>query len=130
MVNDPIGDMLIQIKNAAAAGRKTVELPCSRMKLSVAKILATEQYIESVEKTGTEPKMNLKIVLRYNGTESAILGVKRISKPGLRWYVDKRSIPKVVGGMGISILSTSRGIMTDKQARKQGVGGELLCEIW
>ena len=130
MVNDPIGDMLIQIKNAAAAAKKTVELPCSRLKMAVAQILVKEKYIESVEKIGTEPKMNMRITLRYEGKESAITGVKRISKPGLRWYVDKRSIPKVIGGMGISILSTSRGIMADKEARKQGVGGELLCEIW
>jgi len=130
MVNDPIGDMLIQIKNAAAAGRKSIDLPHSQMKFAVATILASEEYIDRIEKLGEAPKFILRIYLKYANGVSAITGVKRISKPGLRWYIDKNSIPKVVGGMGTAIISTSKGIMTDRTARKQGIGGELLCEIW
>lgn len=130
MVNDPIGDMLIQIKNAAAAGRSTVELPYSNMKAALGEILAKEQYIESVKKTGTDPKFILKIALKFTDGVSAISGVKRISKPGLRWYIDKNEIPRVLGGMGTAIVSTSKGMMTGRDAKKLGIGGELLCEIW
>jgi small subunit ribosomal protein S8 len=130
MVNDPIGDMIIQIKNASLAGRQTVELPYSKLKHEVARIIQEEKFIEKVEKTGTEPKFNLKLTLRYKGSTPVVTDLKRKSKPGLRVYVNRYSIPKVVGGMGIAILSTSAGIMTGKSARKQGLGGELLCEIW
>lgn len=130
MVNDPIGDMLIQIKNAGATGKKSVDIPYSGMKFSLATILAKEKYIDSFEKAGTDPKFRLLITLRYEGGVSAITNVKRISKPGLRWYIDKDSIPTVLGGMGTAIVSTSKGIMTGRDAKKQGIGGELLCEIW
>ncbi len=126
MVNDPIGDMLIQIKNAAAAGRKSVDLPYSNMKAALAEILVGEQYIESFKKNGVMPKFILHMVLK----PSAISGVKRVSKPGLRWYIDKNEIPKVFSGMGTAILSTSKGMMTGRAAKKLGIGGELLCEIW
>src|SRR3990167_1887456 len=106
MVNDPIGDMLIQLKNAHAAGKQVVELPSSRMKHALAKILKDEGYIQSVETVGNSPKIMLKIVLLYEDKTPAITGVRRVSKPGLRWYVGKRDIPLVVGGMGTSILST------------------------
>jgi small subunit ribosomal protein S8 len=126
MVNDPIGDMLIQIKNAGAAGRKSVDLPYSKMKAALAEILVGEQYIESAKQTGIAPKFILHMVLK----PSAISGVKRVSKPGLRWYIDKNEIPKVFSGMGTAILSTSKGMMTGRAAKKLGIGGELLCEIW
>lgn len=130
MVNDPIGDMLIQIKNAGVAGRKVIEIPYSGMKFSLAAILAKERYIEEVKKVGDNPKYRLHITLRYDNGNSAITDVKRISKPGLRWYVDKEAIPTVVGGMGTAIVSTSKGMMTGREAKRIGIGGELLCEIW
>jgi len=130
MVNDPIGDMLIQIKNAAAAGRKSLDLPYSNMKAALGEILVAEKYIDSMKKTGTEPKFILHIVLREVDGVPAISGVKRISKPGLRWYIDKTEIPRVFSGMGTAILSTSQGMMTGRAAKKLGIGGELLCEVW
>ncbi len=130
MVNDPIGDLLIQIKNASMAGLKTVELPHSRMKMAVAKILTDEGYIASVEKAGKEPKFSLRIGIKYQDATPVITDVKRMSKPGLRIYVNKDMIPTVVGGMGIAILSTPQGVMTGKEAKKRGLGGELLCTIW
>lgn len=130
MVHDPIGDMLIQIKNAFMAGRRSVDLPYSRMKFAVASILKSERYIDDIAKTGEEPKCLLHIQLRYEDGVPAVTGVKRVSKPGLRWYVNRREIPKVVGGMGTAVISTSKGIMTDREARKLGIGGEILCEVW
>lgn len=130
MVTDPIGDMLIQIKNAAMIGKRTVELPYSRMKHEVANILVREGYLISCEKTGEAPKFMLKLELKYENKRSVITNIKRVSKPGLRWYINKQMIPKVLGGMGIAILSTSSGIMTGKDAHKKAIGGELLCEIW
>lgn len=130
MVNDPIGDMLIQIKNAALAGKSTIELPYSKLKMALGALLKDEGYIASVEKTGTDPKAQLRVGIRYVNGVSVITDVKRVSKPGLRWYVNKRMIPQVVGGMGIAILSTPQGIMTGTAAKKKGIGGELLCKIW
>ena len=130
MVNDPIGDMLIQIKNAAAAGRKSVDLPYSNMKAALGEILVAEKYIESMKKTGVEPNFILHLNLREVDGVPAITGVKRISKPGLRWYIDKNEIPRVFSGMGTAILSTSQGMMTGRAAKKLGIGGELLCEVW
>lgn len=130
MVNDPIGDMLIQIKNAGLARKKMVTLPYSNIKLAVASILAKEGYLASAEKTGVAPKHQLKMVLKYDDHEPVITDVKRKSKPGLRVYVNKDEIRKVVGGLGIAIISTPKGIMTGWQAKKAGIGGELLCEIW
>lgn len=130
MVSDPIGDMLIQIKNAGMAGKQTVVLPYSKMKFAVASILAKEGYIRSVTQTGSAPKYQLHIELKYQDAASAITDVKRMSKPGLRMYVKKQEILPVVGGLGIAIVSTPFGIMTGKEAKKRGMGGELLCEIW
>lgn len=130
MVHDPIGDMLTQIRNAALARKKAFELPFSHMKHDVALILKREGYVGDVTKVGTDPKSSLRIELRYDGKTSAITGIKRVSKPGLRWYVNKHTIPTVVGGMGVAILSTPQGIMTGKEARKRGIGGELLCTVW
>lgn len=131
MVNDPIGDMLIQIKNAALAKKGVIELPYSKLKKALGDILVREGYVKSVEKVGEDPKAMLKIKIQYNEAGvSAISDLKRISKPGLRWYVNKNKIPTVVGGMGIAILSTPAGLMTGKEARAKGTGGELLCKIW
>ena len=130
MVNDPIGDMLIQIKNAALAKKDVIEVPYSKLKKALGDILVAEGYVASVVKVGDDPKSMLKIVIQYKDGLSAITDVKRMSKPGLRWYVNKSNIPTVVGGMGIAILSTPAGLMTGNQAKKKGVGGELLCKIW
>jgi small subunit ribosomal protein S8 len=130
MVNDPIGDMLIQIKNASLARNGEIEFPYSKLKMALGKILVDEGYIASVSKVGTDPKANLRVGIKFVNGASVITGVKRISKPGLRWYVTKDKIPQVVGGMGIAILSTPQGIMTGMDAKKKGTGGELLCKIW
>lgn len=130
MVNDPIGDMLIQIKNASKARRRVVELPLSRMKRALALILEKEGYIAKVEEFGDVPKKMMRITLAYNDNIPVITDLKRKSKPGLRVYIGKDMIRNVVGGMGIAILSTPLGVMTGKEAKKQGIGGELLCEVW
>ena len=130
MVNDPIGDLLAQIKNASMAGIQTIELPHSRLKMEVAKILAKEGYVGAVSKVGEEPKSRLRIDIKYTGNTPVITGVKRASKPGLRLYVNKHTIPVVVGGMGMAVLSTPQGIMTGNDAKKKGIGGEILCTIW
>lgn len=130
MVNDPIGDLLIQIKNASMARKAAIDLPYSRMKHAVASILAREGYVDDVDKSGVAPKESLHVKIKYQDGNPVITNLKRVSKPGLRLYVNKKEIPNVVGGMGISILSTPLGIMTGKEARKRGIGGELLCTIW
>lgn len=130
MVNDPIGDMLIQIKNASLAKKAGLELPYSKLKKALGDILVREGYVASVAKVGEDPKAMLKITIQYRDGVSVITDVKRVSKPGLRWYVNKSNIPTVVGGMGIAIISTPAGLMTGKEARKAGTGGELLCKIW
>jgi small subunit ribosomal protein S8 len=130
MVNDPIGDLLIQIKNASMAGKRVVELPYSRVKHAVADILAKEGYVTGVTRGGAVPKEHLHVEIKYDNGTPALTDLKRVSKPGLRWYVNKKEIPTVVGGMGISILSTPQGIMTGKEAKKRGIGGELLCKVW
>ncbi|HCM82420.1 MAG: 30S ribosomal protein S8 [Candidatus Gottesmanbacteria bacterium GW2011_GWA2_44_17] len=130
MVGDPIGDMIIQIKNGGLAGKRVIVLPYSKEKEWIGKILVREGYITRIEKTGELPHADLRIILRYVDGVHVIDGVKRMSKPGIRLYVDKHSIPSVMGDIGITILSTSQGVMTGKEARKHGIGGELLCEIW
>ncbi|KKU83158.1 30S ribosomal protein S8 [Candidatus Gottesmanbacteria bacterium RIFCSPLOWO2_01_FULL_49_10] len=130
MVTDPIGDMLIQIKNAYLARKKTVILPHSKMKEYLAKILKAEGYLSDIHVNGEDPKHDLELHLVYNNSEPALTDLKRKSKPGLRVYVGAGSIPMVVGGMGVAILSTSKGIMTGREAKKLKIGGELLCEVW
>jgi small subunit ribosomal protein S8 len=136
-MTDPIADMLTRIRNASAAAKLDVVLPMSKIKLELAKILEKEAWVGkvSVEKfSGESDKTNfdeLKIVLRYKKSgKPAIANLKRISKPGLRIYVDKNNLPKVLNNLGIAILSTSNGLMTNKEARKKGLGGEVLCEIY
>jgi len=130
MVTDPIGDMLIQIKNATMAGGRVVDLPCSKMKVAVAEILVSNGYLAHAEKIGELPKLMLRLTIAYDGKTPILTGVKRISKPGMRWYVAKSEVPRVMGGMGMAIVSTPQGVMTGDDARKKGVGGELLCEVW
>ncbi|MDO8451817.1 MAG: 30S ribosomal protein S8 [bacterium] len=130
MVSDPIGDLLIQIKNASLSRKQRIDVPYSRVKHHICDILTREGYVRAVEKGGSEPKWMLRIALRYSDKTPAIVNLKRISKPGLRIYVPKEGIPRVLGGLGISIISTSQGIMTGSEAGKRGLGGELLCEIW
>ena len=112
------------------AGIGAIELPHSRMKAAVAKILSQEGYIGGVETVGQEPKRMLRIGIKYQGAAPVITGVKRISKPGLRLYVNRYTIPTVVGGMGIAVVSTPQGIMTGRDAKKKGIGGEILCTVW
>jgi small subunit ribosomal protein S8 len=128
-MSDPISDMLTRLRNGGRALRPEVELPHSSIKESVAKILKTEGYVNDVAVDGDKIK-KLKIRLKYNGKKSVIEGLKRISRPGLRRYVGATEIPRVRGGLGVAVVSTSEGVMTDVQARKKNLGGELLCYIW
>lgn len=131
LITDPIADMLTRIRNALVAKHDSVDVPASNMKLAIAEILLNEGYIKSytVSEEGVEKMMN--IVLKYGpNRQRVITGLKRVSKPGLRVYARKDKLPKVLNGLGIAIISTSRGIMTDREARKQGVGGEVLAYIW
>jgi len=128
-MSDPISDMLTRIRNAGAAQLPTVELPHSRIKESVAKVLLAQGYIAEVAVDG-DVKKKIKLRLKFNGKKSVIEGLKRVSKPGLRRYVGATEIPRVRGGLGIAIVSTSEGLLTDSQARKKNLGGELLCYIW
>jgi small subunit ribosomal protein S8 len=130
-VTDPIADMLTRIRNAIMVRHDSVIVPSSRMKLAVAKILKEEGFISDYEVVKGKPHREIKIMLRYlEGNQPAISGLKRISKPGLRVYAQKREIPRVYGGLGIAILSTSKGLRTGQQAWRQGSGGEILCYVW
>jgi small subunit ribosomal protein S8 len=128
-MSDPISDMLTRIRNASRALLPAVEMPHSRMKESLAQILKKEGYVAEVSVDGKVIK-KLKIQLKYQGKKNVIEGLKRISKPGLRKYVGSTEIPRVLAGLGISIVSTSEGVMTGTQAKKKNLGGELLCYIW
>ncbi len=131
VINDPIADMLTRIRNGLIARHDSVTMPASNMKKAIAKILLDEGYIKSVDYIDDGLQGQIKIVLKYmQGKESVIKGLKRISKPGLRVYAASSEIPKVLGGLGIAIVSTSKGVMTDKEARNAGVGGEVLAYIW
>ena len=130
-MTDPIGDMLTRIRNANMVKHESVEMPSSKMKIEIAKILKKEGYIQDFRYYKFQNKLNLKVFLKYGEKNSHILkGIKRVSKPGRRLYSGKETIVKVLGGLGISILTTSKGVMTDKEARKAGVGGEVLCHVW
>ena len=128
-MNDPISDMLTRIRNANLALLPTVALPHSKMKESIAGILKREGYIGDYIVEGQLPK-TIKLKLKYQGKKSVIEGLRRISTPGLRRYVGATDIPRVRGGLGVAVLSTSEGLMTDNQARKKNIGGELLCYVW
>ena len=131
---DPIADMLTRIRNAIMAGHNYVVVPDSKMKLAIAGILKDEGFIENYDVTKDQPQPMIRIWLKYAGDRKdrrpVIAGLRRVSKPGRRVYTDKKDIPWVRSGMGIAILSTSKGVMTGKKARRLGVGGEVLCYIW
>jgi len=130
VVTDPIADMLTRIRNALTAKHADVQIPTSKVKSAIADILLEEGYIASVEKVDEGVNSYLNITLKYGAGRSVINGLKRVSKPGLRVYANCEELPKVLGGLGIAIISTSKGIMTDKQARKANVGGEVMAYIW
>ncbi|MEE3452527.1 30S ribosomal protein S8 [Dialister sp.] len=131
VTTDPIADMLTRIRNANDAYHDTVDMPASRVKAAVLTILKNEGFIRNVEQIEVEGHQVLRVSLKYGANrEKVIKGLKRISKPGLRTYAGKEELPKVLGGLGIAIISTSQGIMTDKAARKAGLGGEVLAFVW
>ncbi|MDE4543388.1 30S ribosomal protein S8 [Thermoanaerobacterium sp. R66] len=130
-MTDPIADMLTRIRNANTVRHETVEIPASNTKRAIAMIMLREGFIKAVEEIDDGKQGILKITLKYGpNKERVISGLKRISKPGLRVYAKSDEIPRVLGGLGMAIISTSKGIMTDKEAKKEGVGGEVLCYIW
>lgn len=129
--SDPIADMLTRIRNASAAYHDTVEIAASRMNLEIAKVLRNEGFIKNFRILSNGPQSRIRIRLKYGpNRERVINGVKRISKPGQRHYVGKPDIPRVLGGLGIAIISTSAGVLPDRQARRLGVGGEVVCHVW
>lgn len=130
VMTDPIADMLTRIRNANQMKKETVNMPASKLKQQVLELLREEGYINNVAVV-KEGRFNvLKVTLKYNQNERAIRGLKRISKPGLRVYAQSQEIPKVLNGLGIAILSTSKGLMTDRKARKENIGGEILAYVW
>ncbi len=129
-VTDPIADMLVRIKNANMRRHPSVDIPYSKIKEKLAEILLKEGYIAKYEVIGEAPQKFIKIYLKYKGKVPVIQDMVRVSKPGRRYYVKKEEIPRVLGGLGIAILSTSKGIMTDKEAKALGIGGELICMVW
>ena len=129
-ITDAIADMLTRIRNAGTAGHPTVMVPASNLKKAIAQILLDEGYITAFQCIEDNKQGLIKITLKYAGRKPVISGIKRISKPGLRTYADKENLPKVLGGLGIAIVSTSKGVMTDKKARELGVGGEVLAFVW
>ncbi len=130
-VSDPIADMLTRIRNAIMARHDNVLVPASKLKLSIARILKEEGFITDYEVLRGKPHRAIKIYLKYfDDNQPAISGLKRVSKPGLRVYVQKKEIPRVYGGLGIAIISTSKGVRTGQQAWRQGGGGEILCYVW
>ena len=131
VTTDPIADFLTRIRNANMVSHPTVAIPGSKMKLAIAAILKDEGYIKDFEFIEDGRQGIIRVYLKYGpNREKVITGIKRISKPGLRVYVNKDNIPRVLGGFGTAVISTSRGLMTDKRARKEGVGGEVVCYIW
>lgn len=130
MVTDPIADMLTQIRNSQAVLKPETRVSFSKLKYKIAKILEEEGFVEKVLRKGRGPKRFIKIVLKYEDKKGAISGLKRISKPGQRIYLSAKKLRPVRGGYGIAIISTSKGLMTDKEARKKRLGGEVICEVW
>jgi small subunit ribosomal protein S8 len=130
-LTDPVSDFLARIRNAINARHQKVDVPASKLKLEIARILKEEGYIANFKPVEEEGQKLVRVYLKYGtDNEAAISNVSRISRPGCRVYVGRNEIPRVLGGMGINILTTPKGVMTGRQARKQGVGGEILCEIW
>jgi small subunit ribosomal protein S8 len=130
-VSDPLADMLTRIRNAGIAKHGKVDIPASKMKVSLAKILKGEGYVKNFKVFKEKGHRVIRIYLKYHGgNQNVITGLKRLSKPGRRVYVKTKDIPYVLNGMGVAVLSTSKGILSDRDARKQSVGGELLCSVW
>lgn len=131
-MTDPISDMLARIRNAAQAHKDEVVIPASKVKEQIARVLAEEGYVRAYRiDDGAAPKRRIVIEMKYGPERERIIsGLRRVSTPGRRVYADRSSLPRVLGGLGVAILSTSRGVMTDKQAARQGVGGEVLCYVW
>ena len=130
-ISDPIADMLTRIRNAIMARHDSVLMPASRMKLAIAKILKGEGFITDYEVVRSKPHRVIKIYLKYDDKNKTVIsGLERVSKHGLRVHVERKEIPRVYGGLGIAILSTSKGLMTEHQAWRQGIGGEILCYLW
>ena len=130
-MNDPIADMLTRVRNANSAGKATVFMPSSKKLTEIARIMTEEGYVQGFEVIPNQPRDILEITLKYGEKKSKVIrGIKRISKPGLRIYAGKDELPRVLGGLGTAIVSTSKGVMTDRDARKAGVGGEVIAYIW
>ena len=131
LINDPIADMLTRIRNALVAKHETTTLPASNIKKAIAKILVDEGYIKAYEVIEDGVQGSIKLTLKYDGNRNGVItGLKRISKPGLRIYAGKDDLPRVLGGLGTAIISTSQGVMADRDARKKGIGGEVIAYIW
>lgn len=132
MVNDTIADMLTRVRNANLARHQIVQIPATKMTQNIATVLQEEGFIQSVEEVGESISKQLLISLKYKGKtrEPVITALTRISKPGLRVYANKKELPRVLGGLGIAVISTSRGVMTDNHARSQNLGGEVICYVW
>lgn len=129
-ITDPIADMLTRIRNAGRAGHPSCDVPASNLKKTLGEILVKEGYLTSVTEEKDDKQGILHITLKYHNNKSVISGIRRISKPGLRVYADTANLPRVLGGLGIAIISTSKGVMTDKEARAASVGGEVLAYVW
>ena len=130
-MTDPIADMLTRIRNANTVGHDTVDVPASKMKKSIAEILADEGYIKGFDVIDDNKQGTIRIEMKYGaGKERVISGIKKISKPGLKVYAKAEDVPKVLGGLGVAIISTSKGVISDQEARKLGVGGEVICYVW
>ena len=130
-MTDPIADMLTRIRNANTVGHETVEIPASKMKKAIAEILKEEGYIEDFDVIDDNKQGIIKVTMKYGANkEKVITGIKKISKPGLKVYAKANDVPRVLGGLGIAIISTSKGVVSDKEARKMGVGGEVICYVW
>lgn len=131
VMTDPIADMLTRVRNASTAGHQSVDIPASKVKAAIAAILKNEGFIKGFERISDGKQGVLRLHLRYGeGKTRVVRGLRRISRPGLRVYARKDQVPKVLGGLGVAVVSTSHGIVTDKEARRQGLGGEVLCYIW
>jgi len=130
-VTDPVADMLTRIRNANTAYLPSTDLPASKLKLEIARVLKEEGYIHGFDQLTVDHHPRIRVMLKYaQGKQRVITGIKRISKPGLRVYAGKSELPRVLGGLGIAIVSTPKGVMTDKQARRENVGGEVLAYVW
>ena len=128
--SDPIADYLTRLRNAISAKHRVVEMPSSKMKMAITKVLVDQSFVEKFEEIKDNKQNILRINLKYNDGQPVILGLKRVSTPGLRLYAPSKKMPRIQGGLGVAIISTSKGIMTEKRARKDNLGGEVVCYVW